>query len=132
MTGFPAKEWSQLHDRGGFYATNIVYREELLVRYRAHPWLLDVPIRGAPVTSHLLAWLESLLRGLVATGLGTRDNLGCEVLLDGYARSIASLTRDISVSAAQPVQSAAVTEFLLPRLQDGFPILASMLTQEQY
>jgi hypothetical protein len=30
------------------------------------------------------------------------------------------------------VQSAAVTEFLLPRLQDGFPILASMLAQEQY
>lgn len=25
-----------------------------------------------------------------------------------------------------------MTEFLLPRLQDGFPILASMLAQEQY
>lgn len=101
-------------------------------RYRAHPWLLDMPVRGAPATPNLLGWLEVLLNSLADTGLGNHDMLGCAILLEGYARSMASLTRNINESTAAPVQSAAVAAFLQPRLNDRFPQVAAIMLAGDY
>ncbi|TDV45619.1 TetR/AcrR family transcriptional regulator [Actinophytocola oryzae] len=105
----------------------------LIARYGAHPWLVDLPIRGAPVTPNLLAWLESLLRVLGGTGLPPGDQLSCAMLLDGYARSIAALARDLAASEASPVQSPEVVGFLYPLLAErGYPLLAGMLVSGAY
>lgn len=105
----------------------------LVDRYRARPWLLDIPVRGAPVTPNLLRWLETLLAALASSGLAAADRLACAVLLDGYARSTAELARDLVDSTATPVQSAEVTGFLYPLLRErGFPILADMVAGGQY
>jgi AcrR family transcriptional regulator len=102
-------------------------------RTRQHPWLLDVPVRGAPVTPHVLRWLEVLLAALKDTGLRERDTLDCALLLDGYARSTAMLARDLHQSTDPPVQSAAVGEFLMPLLLErGFPLVARMLSGGGY
>ncbi|MET0237648.1 MAG: TetR/AcrR family transcriptional regulator [Kibdelosporangium sp.] len=99
-------------------------------RYRVHPWLLDLPIRGAPVTPNLLRWLEVLLDSLADTGLGNHDLLGCAILLDGHCRTMATLARTINESTAAPVQSVA--EFLQPRLNAGFPRLAAIMQAGDY
>ena len=102
-------------------------------RYAERPWLLDVPIRGAPVTRNLLHWTEMLLRALAGTGLSQHDVLGCAVLLEGYARSHASLARQLAASDSAPVQSAAVGAFLVPRLKSsGFDHLLAMYTSQEY
>jgi AcrR family transcriptional regulator len=101
-------------------------------RYRVHPWLLDMPVRGAPATPNLLRWLEVLLDSLAGTGLGNQDILGCAILLEGYARSMATLTRNINDSTATPVQSAAVAEFLQPRLNENFPRVAAIMLAGDY
>jgi AcrR family transcriptional regulator len=102
-------------------------------RYRVRPWLLDLPVRGAPVTPQLLGWLEKLLGALANTGLDVQETLGCAILLDGYARSMATLSRGLHDSTTAPVQSAAVAAFLQPLLRErGYPILSTMLAGGQY
>lgn len=105
----------------------------IIDRYRVHPWLLDLPTRGAPVTPNLLRWLEALLESMSDNGLTNQDLLGCAVLLDGYARGTATLARDLHDSNAPPVQSAAVAEFLQPLLRDrGFPHVAAIMAIGDY
>ena len=102
-------------------------------RYADRPWLLDLPIRGAPITPNLLRWVELLLQVMAETGLNQHDTLGCAVLFDGYARSHANLVRQIGASDNVPVQSPAVGEFLMPRLQAGdYPRLAAMMADQEY
>jgi hypothetical protein len=102
-------------------------------RYAERPWLLDVPIRGAPVTPNLLHWTEALLRVMADTGLSQHDALGCAVLFDGYARSYANLARQLAASDSAPVESAAVGAFLVPRLQSaGYDQLLAMYTNHEY
>lgn len=101
--------------------------------YDERPWLLDVPIRGAPVTPNLLRWVEAMLAALAGTGLSQHDNLGCLMLLDGYARNYASLARQLGSSDNTPVQAEQVGRFLVPRLIDGnYPILTAMYTNQEY
>jgi AcrR family transcriptional regulator len=105
----------------------------LIDRYRARPWLVDLPVRGAPVTPNLLGWLESLLRVLTGTGLPSGDLLSSATLLDSYARSIAGLANDLAASDAPPVQSPEVTGFLYPLLAErGYPLVAAMLMGGEY
>jgi AcrR family transcriptional regulator len=105
----------------------------MIERCDTHPWLPDLPIRGAPATPNLLRWTEVLLEALTGAGLSPAESLGCALLLDGYARRIASARRDVRNSSAAPVRSAAVTRFLQPLLHEhGYPILASMMTHNEY
>ncbi|MFJ4199462.1 TetR/AcrR family transcriptional regulator [Streptomyces sviceus] len=105
----------------------------MIERCETHPWLPDLPIRGAPATPNLLRWTEVLLEALTGAGLSSAESLGCALLLDGYARRIASARRDVRNSSAAPVQSAAVARFLQPLLHEhGYPILASMMTNNEY
>jgi AcrR family transcriptional regulator len=117
----------------GWRAGATAWVHAMIERYGERPWLLDVPIRGAPVTPNMLHWTEVLLHCLDDTGLSRHDNLGCVLLLDGYARSYSSLIRQLGATEGPPVESAAVAGFLLPRLKErGFLILESMLSGHEY
>jgi len=117
----------------GWRAGATAWVHAIVDRYSERPWLLDVPIRGAPVTPNQLHWTEVLLQCLDDTGLSRHDNLGCVLLLDGYARSYSSLIRQLGATEGPPVESAAVAGFLLPRLKErGFLILESMLSGQEY
>ena len=97
------------------------------------PWLLDIPIRSAPVTPNLVAWLETLLRMLSGTGLSHADMLGCATLLDGFARRAATLARDLPADGTPPAEARALAEFLMPRLEEGgFPLLADVISGRRY
>jgi AcrR family transcriptional regulator len=101
--------------------------------FAERPWLLDVPIRGAPVTPNLLRWVEAMLQALAGTGLNQHDNLGCLMLLDGYARNYANLARQLGASDNTPVQAEQVGQFLVPRLIDGgYSMLTALYTNQEY
>lgn len=105
----------------------------LIDQLTAHPWLLDVPVRGAPMTPNLLRWLESFLRVMSRSGLRTDQCVGCALLLDGYARSTASLSRDLTSTIDPDVRADDVQEFLAARLTSGeFPLVGELLTVNSY
>jgi AcrR family transcriptional regulator len=102
-------------------------------RYAERPWMLDVPLRGAPNTPNQLHWLEVLLRVLAETSLSQHDALGCAVLLSGYARSYSAMVRELTANVDVPVQAPAVGAFLLPRLQEaGYEMIAALYTNHEY
>ncbi|MEV0290224.1 MULTISPECIES: TetR/AcrR family transcriptional regulator [unclassified Kribbella] len=102
-------------------------------RFAERPWLLDVPIRGAPVTPNMLRWVEVMLQALAGTGLSQHDNLGCLLLLNGFAHNYASMVRQLSAGDNTPVQAEEVGRFLVPRLAEGnYPMLLALYTNQEY
>lgn len=122
-----------LADIAGWRPGAEAWTRALMDCLRRRPWLLDIPIRSAPVTPNLVSWLETLLRVLAGTGLSHADMLGCATLLDGFARRAATLARDLPADGTPPTQAQALAGFLLPRLEDkGFPLLADVISGRRY
>lgn len=117
----------------GWRAAAIAWVDAQVKQYAERPWLLDVPIRGAPFTPNVLRWVEVMLAALAQTGLSQHDNLGCLVLLDGWARNYASLARQLGNRDSTPVQAEQVGRFLVPRLMAGdYPTVASLYLNAEY
>ncbi|TMR92888.1 TetR/AcrR family transcriptional regulator [Nonomuraea basaltis] len=104
----------------------------MIDRYRVHPWLLDLPVNAAPMTPHLVGWLEVFMDGMTGSGLNDRDTLGCALLLDGYARSTARLARNLHESAETAAMTSAIG-FLQSLLRErGFPRTAALMANTDY
>ncbi|GAA0619996.1 TetR/AcrR family transcriptional regulator [Kribbella sandramycini] len=117
----------------GWRAAATAWVQAQVRMYAERPWLLDVPIRGAPTTPNVLRWAEVMLQAFAPTGLSPHDSLGCLMLLDGYARNYANLARQLGASADVPVQAAQVGAFLVPRLVEGnYPMLVALYTNQEY
>jgi AcrR family transcriptional regulator len=54
--------------------------------YRRHPWVLDVPISGSPVTPNSAAWMDAALHALADTPLTQAERLAVVLLVTGHAR----------------------------------------------
>lgn len=112
----------------GWRGAVVAWVQAFVERTRRHPWLLDLPVRGAPLTPNLLSWLGGLLDALADSGLTPADKLGCATLIDSYARSMANLARNFGGTTASPEQGAAVVAFLEPLLRErGFGFVADLL-----
>lgn len=97
-----------------------------LDRYRARPWLLDVPLRGGPVTPHRLAWTERLLAVLATAGVPGAEALGCATLVADVTRTTAEHLRARTDPDATG-RAADVRAFLRPLLAErGYPHLAAL------
>lgn len=118
-----------LRDRG-WRAAATDWSHALIDRYRRHPWLLDIPISGVPITPNSLMWVEVLLQRLDER-LSDQQKLGCVLLLDGHCRSMTRLIRDLDTSSRPPLEAA--DSFLRPLMRErGLPVLASMLAGYAY
>jgi len=69
------------------------WRDQLTALYRAqlqgylrHPWVLDIPISGAPTTPNSAAWMDAGLHALADTPLSHDDRLAVMLLVTGHAR----------------------------------------------
>jgi AcrR family transcriptional regulator len=91
----------------------------LFERYLAHPWLLDAPVPGMPVTPHHAMWVEHALAITSQVGLTTSQRLEAALLIDGHLRTIATLAR-----AAPPAARAGQQQ----RLAD----LRTVADQQRY
>lgn len=74
-------------------------REQLAV-YHRHPWLLQIPISGPPLTPNNLTWLEYALRALRPTALDPGERVGVIMLVNGYVRTQAQLAQDLMAASA--------------------------------
>jgi len=54
--------------------------------YLRHPWVLDIPISGAPTTPNSAAWMDAGLHALADTPLSHDDRLAVMLLVTGHAR----------------------------------------------
>jgi AcrR family transcriptional regulator len=102
--------------------------------YRRHPWALDIPITGPPALPNQLAWLDWGLNELAPTDLPLGEQLSVMLLLSGYVRNVATLTRDMAGSheraGSTPASVQAEYQALLSSLvrADRFPALHAAIT----
>lgn len=117
----------------GWRAASTAWVNAQVDLYAERPWLLDIPIRGAPVTPNVMRWMEAMLQAMDGTGLSQHDTLGCLMLLDGYARNYGILARQLGAAVDTPVQAEQVGRFLVPRLMEGgYPMLVALYTNQEY
>jgi AcrR family transcriptional regulator len=64
-----------------------------LDRFLGHPWLLDIPIDGAPLTPNGLAWAEAGLTAIAGSGLKGGEQLSAILAVSGQMRWLAALLR---------------------------------------
>jgi len=64
--------------------------------YRAHPWLLDIPINGLPMMPSDLAMVDWAMRIMRDLPLSQTEKMSTLLLVSGYARSIGQLLRDLT------------------------------------
>lgn len=98
--------------------------------YAARPWLLDLPVDGAPITPNSLAWLESALTILSRTPLALGDRLSAAILLSGQARWEGIVSRgytDIAGAGGSREERGRLEAFVYGSLAgpDFFPVLAA-------
>jgi len=93
--------------------------------FAAHPWLLDVPIEGAPLTPNSLAWLDAALHALRATPLDHEERLAATLAVTAQVRFEGVIVRgrhDVAASAVLPeAQADAVLRHLIT--PEAFPDL---------
>ncbi|MEO3778667.1 TetR/AcrR family transcriptional regulator [Micromonospora sp. B11E3] len=119
---------------GGYWRDGLAgwARAERAALHR-HPWILQVPISGPPVTPHALAWMEQGLRCLAGTGLTEAEKMSVILLVTGYVRNEALLGVQIAEAARaagrEPGQIMPDYRRLLTRLTDPdrFPALHAVI-----
>lgn len=75
------------------------YVREMTLLYRDHPWALDLPVSGIPVTPNSLSWLESALEVLAPTGLSADDQLSAVLAVIAQARWESLVVRGFTEAA---------------------------------
>lgn len=102
-----------------------VWADALFERYTAHPWMIDAPVGGPPMTPNYARWLEQILQVLDSTGLSLRTCLEAALLVDVHLRGTAQLIGNV-----RPSEDAAPPASLwLPSVltAERFPVVARVL-----
>lgn len=102
------------------------WADAILVRYAAHPWLIDAPVGGTPETPNRALWLETVLQVLRPSEMSMQRRLDAALLVDGHARNTAHLRREVGKLRAnpEPISNAWLGRFLEPEV---YPELVSVL-----
>lgn len=83
VTGVPPE--SIRTSEGWRDALRALFEDQVLI-YLRHPWVVSLPITGAPVTPSSSAWLDAGLRALNGTPLTHEERLAVVLSLTGEAR----------------------------------------------
>jgi AcrR family transcriptional regulator len=85
-----------------------------------HPWVLDVPVEGVPLTPHGLAWADAGVYALRDAGLSGGATLSAIVAVNGQMRWIAELmrSRDGKPSAIEADDHGLFAHLITP---DAYP-----------
>lgn len=90
-----------------------------LEAYRAHPWLIEIPIGGPPNTPNNLAWMDSALAALEETPLSAAERIGVLLAVTGQTRWEANVARNGAEAYAES-DALVFTTLVTP---EGFPAL---------
>ena len=108
---------------------SVDYRDVL----HRHPWVTQVPVAGLPTTPNQVAWMESGLRTMSATGLSETEKLQVLLVVTSYVRSSAQLDGEIAqaqrAAGREPRTVMSRYAEILNRLidDDRFPALRKSL-----
>ena len=109
----------------------------LRAAYREHPWLVDIPISGAPITPNSLTIVDWALREMRDLPLSDGEKMSALLLLTSYTRATSAQERDLGAAAAasDPADVSgenffeALTELVTP---ERFPYLSPLLMAGGY
>ncbi|HET8778567.1 MAG TPA: TetR/AcrR family transcriptional regulator [Agromyces sp.] len=94
--------------------------------YRAHPWLLDIPIEGTPVTPNNIAWMDAMLETLSQLPLTEYQRTAVMLLFTGQMRWQGTIERSYEVAA----NAAGVDPQSIDDARDA--ILDALVTAEEF
>jgi len=105
---------------------------------RPHPWFLDIPITGAPLTPNNLRIVDAGLRALRSTPLDEEEKMSVILLASGYAQTTtrleASLARAVADAGGdEAVNGSAYGEALRGLVDEvRFPYLRPLVESGAY
>ena len=67
--------------------------------HRVHPWLLDIPIQGTPITPNNLAWMDAMLSALSDVPLDEDERVAVILLVTGQLRWQSTIEHSYEVAA---------------------------------
>lgn len=97
--------------------------------YRAHPWVLRVPITGPPITPNAVTWFESGLQSLRNTAMSEDEKMETVLLVSVFVRGIETALLEVRAafleSASTEQEAMSGYGRALARLIEGrdFPAL---------
>ena len=105
--------------------------------YQEHPWLVDIPISGAPITPNSLTIVDWFLREVRDLPLSDGEKMSALLLLTSYTRATSAQDRDLGAAAAESDPAdvtgenffEALTELVNP---ERFPYLSPLLAAGGY
>ena len=101
------------------------WADALFERYTAHPWMIDAPVGGPPMTPNYAAWLERILEVLHGTGLSLQTSLEAALLVDIHLRGSAQLIGNVRPADDDASPPSRWLEGLLTA--ERFPVVARVL-----
>jgi AcrR family transcriptional regulator len=105
------------------------WARESLAAYRAHAWLIDIPVTGPPITPNNLAWMDAALAVLEDTPLSASQRLGVLLLITGHTRWEAAVWRGQAPGTGGEAQQAIDAHvFSTLVTEDAFPALHRVVT----
>jgi len=102
------------------------HAHEVLGRYREHPWLLDIPIEGTPVTPNQLAWMDSALDILAELPLSEHERVAIMLLVTGQTRWQGIIERSYTETAS----AAGIVPQAIDDARDA--MLDALVTAEEF
>ncbi|MDQ0574797.1 TetR/AcrR family transcriptional regulator [Agromyces albus] len=106
--------------------------------YRTHPWIVDIPISGAPITPKNLMLVDWFLREVRSLPLSDGEKMSALLLVTSYARATSAQERDLVAAAAAARDAGDVTgeNFLEALIElvtpERFPYLSPLMTTGGY
>lgn len=121
-TGVPAAETAPV----GWREAMSAWHAHAIATYAAHPWLLDIPITGIPMTPNNLSWMDAALESLADTPLSEHQRLAAALAVTGHSRWQASIERGYVEASAK----AGIASEDFDRLEER--ILSSLATPDRF
>lgn len=89
-------EYPPAHEPADWRAELREWAQFTMAVFASHPWFLDIPVTGAPLTPNNLRGADSALRALRSTPLDDEEKMSVILLVSGYARNAARLQSDLA------------------------------------
>lgn len=105
--------------------------------YEEHPWLVDIPVSGAPITPNSLMIVDWFLREVRTLPLDDGEKMATLLLCTSYARATSAQDRDIARAVEAGAIAAATAEPSLSALMElvtpeRFPDLGPLFQAGSY
>ncbi|QAY74475.1 TetR/AcrR family transcriptional regulator [Agromyces protaetiae] len=94
--------------------------------YLAHPWLLDIPIEGTPVTPNNLAWMDAMLDALADVPVDEFERVAIMLLFTGQMRWRGTIER----AYADAASAAGVDPQAIDDARDA--LLDTLVTAQEF